>query len=178
MIEIAIHNEQNAFAVDVEQLRQAVHNVLDDRHVESGEISLAIINDQQMQVLNARYLDHDWPTDVLSFVHESDEHRLEGEIIVSADTALREARRYGWRPADELLLYIIHGALHLIGYDDHNQDDLADMRNAERRHLRYFGLTPRYLADDIAEQPSNFSPVASPESDAFDERSTEAEGGK
>ena len=144
MIEIEIHNEQKTIAVDSAQLREAVGNVLADRGIENGEISLAVISDDQMRVLNARYLSHDWATDVLSFVHESDDQRLDGEVIVSADTAQRESCRYGWRPADELLLYVIHGALHLIGYDDHNPDDLVDMRTAERRHLAHFGLTPWY----------------------------------
>ena len=168
MIKIEIHDEQDAIAVDGAQLRQAIGNVLADRDIISGDISVAIINDDQIQVLNARYLDHDWPTDVLSFVHESDEQRLDGEVIVSADTAHRESRRYGWRPADELLLYVIHGALHLIGYDDHNQDDLADMRAAERRHLATFGLTPRYDADTVnggADNPAD-----------LEIRSTESEG--
>ena len=144
MIEIEIHDQQTALVIDRLRLRQAVGNVLADRDIINGEISLAVIQDEQMRVLNARYLNHDWPTDVLSFVHEADEQHLEGEIIVSADTAKRESHRYGWEPADELLLYVIHGALHLIGYDDHNPDDLADMRAAERRHLAHFDLTPRY----------------------------------
>ena len=140
-------------------------NVLADRDIVSGEISLAIINDDQMQLLNARYLDHDWPTDVLSFVHESDEQHLDGEIIVSADTARRESRRYGWQPADELLLYVVHGALHLIGYDDHNPDDLADMRAAERRHLANFGLTPRYDGDANDREPFTAGPAESTDSE-------------
>lgn len=144
MIEIEINNEQSTLEFDPARLKQAVENVLGDRGIESGEISLAVIDDEHMQQLNARYLNHDYPTDVLSFVHEANDHHLEGEIIVSSDTATREAARYAWQAVDELLLYVIHGALHLIGHDDHNADDLADMRAAEQRHLSYFGLQPKY----------------------------------
>ena len=144
MIEIDIHNDQDTIVFDDDRMRQAIQNVYADREIHQGEVSLAVIGDEQMQQLNARYLNHDWPTDVLSFVHDVTDDRLDGEVIVSADTADREAQRFGWQPADELLLYVIHGALHLIGHDDHNDDDLADMRAAERRHLLFFGLTPRY----------------------------------
>ena len=59
--------------------------------------------------LNRRYLNHDWPTDVLSFTLDDDDDGLAGEIIVSADTATVAAERYGWKMADEILLYVIHG---------------------------------------------------------------------
>ena len=63
-----------------------------------AEISIAIVDDQRMHALNRQYLQHDYPTDVLSFVLECDEaaKSLDGEIIASADYAAREAPRYGW----------------------------------------------------------------------------------
>lgn len=148
MIEIDVNNQQSALPVDQTRLCEAVQNVLGEAGIRRGEVSIAVVDDREMQQLNARYLDHDWPTDVLSFVHDADQGWLEGEIIVSADTALRQAARFGWSAADELLLYVIHGALHLIGHDDHRDEDRAAMRAAERRHLRVWGLSPPYDEDD------------------------------
>jgi probable rRNA maturation factor len=83
---------------------------------------------------------------VLSFVLDSDDEAqsLDGEIITSADYAAREALRYGWTTDDELLLYVIHGCLHLVGHDDHTPEGRAAMRAAETRHLAEFGLKHRY----------------------------------
>jgi len=124
------------------RLPEAVRRVLAEADIRTAEISLAVVGDAAMHELNRRYLAHDYPTDVLSFVLEfdADARRLEGEIIVSYEYAAREAPRYGWSGADELLLYVIHGALHLVGYDDLDPDSRAVMRAAEARHLAHFGL--------------------------------------
>jgi len=65
-------------------------------------------------------------------------------VIVSADTAMASAEKYGWRAHDELLLYVIHGCLHLTGHDDQTDDALATMRACEKKYLALFALTPRY----------------------------------
>jgi probable rRNA maturation factor len=119
--------------------------VLAEAGIKAGEISVGIVTDQRMHELNRQYLQHDYPTDVLSFVLEQgDNGSLDGEIIVSADYAAREAERFGWTTDDELLLYVIHGSLHLVGHDDHTPDGRAAMREAETQHLAEFGLQHRY----------------------------------
>ena len=142
---IEIANEQQTHAVDCKRLKQAVRNVLADAGIERGEISIAIVDDARMHALNRQYLQHDYPTDVLSFVLEHDEatKSLDGEIIASADYAAREAPRYSWTADDELLLYVIHGCLHLVGHDDHTPEGQAAMRAAESKYLAQFGLKQR-----------------------------------
>jgi probable rRNA maturation factor len=71
---------------------------------------------------------------------------LEGEVIASTDTAANAAARVGWPAEDELLLYVVHGMLHLVGHDDHDSASLAVMRAAERQCLAHFGLEPPYDA--------------------------------
>ena len=112
--------------------------------IRRATISLAIVDDATIRPLNARYLGHDYATDVLSFVLEQSDEELDGEIIVSAETAASSAARFGWQAADELLLYVIHGALHLVGCDDLEPALQTRMRQREREHLAHFGLTPRY----------------------------------
>jgi probable rRNA maturation factor len=125
------------------RLAEAVRRVLAEADIRAAEISIAVVGDAAMHELNRRYLAHDYPTDVLSFVLEfdADAGRLEGEIIVSYEYAARESPHYGWSPADELLLYVIHGALHLVGYDDLDPESREAMRAAEARHLAHFGLS-------------------------------------
>jgi probable rRNA maturation factor len=90
---------------------------------------------------------HDYPTDVLSFILERDEaaKSLDGEIIASADYAAREAIRTTAGPqTTNYCCNVIHGCLHLVGHDDQTPDGLAAMRAAESEHLARFGLTHRF----------------------------------
>lgn len=143
-LRIDIADEQETHKVDHDRLIAAVKLILTDAGYASGEISLAIVDDAQMHALNRQYLNHDYPTDVLSFVLEEDDTRLDGQLIVSADYAAREAPTFGWSPNDELLLYTIHGTLHLVGYDDLEPALKAEMRKRETHYLAQFGLQARY----------------------------------
>ncbi len=142
MLTIEIANQQSAVAVDQQRMRQAVESILRDAGVANARLSLAVVDDDTIHQLNRQYLEHDYPTDVLSFLLEREGERLEGEVIVSADTALRTAAEYGWPPGDELLLYVVHGTLHLVGHDDTSSEERAAMQREERRYLVQFGLEP------------------------------------
>ena len=126
--------------IDAQRLKQAVDRVLEEADFAEAEVSLAIVDDATIWQLNRRHLEHDYPTDVLSFRLDDGDGPLEGEIIVSAEMATRGAAEFSWPPADELLLYVIHGALHLVGYDDHDADGAQQMRAAEARHLQHWGV--------------------------------------
>lgn len=143
---IEIAAEQAAPGDDQDRLGLAVERILQDAGIRQAEISIAIVSGERMQALNRQYLSHDYPTDVLSFVleHNPDQAWLSGEIIVSADYAAAEAVRYGWPAGDELLLYVIHGCLHLVGYNDTTVTDQRAMRSAEAKYLQQFGLVHRY----------------------------------
>ncbi len=142
VIQIDITNEQSRLPVDEDRLRRAISSVFAAAECHSGAVSVAVVDDPKIHELNRRFLQHDYPTDVLSFVLEESPGAIEGEIIVSADTAATTAADYDWRAEDELLLYVVHGALHLVGYDDKSPDDAAEMRQLEAQHLTEFGLQP------------------------------------
>ncbi len=144
MIQVEIANEQSKHAFNSDFLRQAVRTVLAGESLERAEISVAIVDDAAIHGLNLKYLQHDYATDVLSFLLNSPGEPLEGEIVLSAETAAREASQYGWNKEDELLLYLIHGTLHLIGHDDTSDAERAAMRAKERRYLAELGRHPRY----------------------------------
>lgn len=135
MIHVEISNRQQALPVDRRLLRRAVRAVLTGEGIADAEVSLAIVDDPTIRDLHRRYLGLDDPTDVLSFMLERTETWLEGEVIVSADTARTAAPRYGCSPAEELLRYVIHGTLHLAGYRDYTPRERATMRAGERRYL-------------------------------------------
>jgi probable rRNA maturation factor len=143
---IEVANEQQTQAIDEQRLKLGAQRVLEQSAIAAADISIAVVDDSRMHDLNRQYLEHDYPTDVLSFVLEfdADEQSLDGEVIVSADYAAREAARYGWTVNDELLLYVLHGCLHLVGHDDMTPAAKQAMREAEARLLGDFGLVHRY----------------------------------
>lgn len=138
---IEFSNCQQTLPIPEARWRHLLELVLDSAHLQRAEISVAIVDDRQMHQLNRRHLDHDYPTDVLSFILENDEGSLVGEIIVSADTAVERASEFGWNADDELTMYVLHGALHLIGYDDKDPADRAIMREREAYFLERLGMS-------------------------------------
>ena len=121
-------------------LREAVRLALAESPVQSALVSIAVVDDESIHQLNRRHLQHDYPTDVLSFALESSPGYVEGEIVVSADTAQRHAVEAGWSTDDELVLYVIHGLLHLLGHDDKQPADAMRMRTAEAALLARLGI--------------------------------------
>jgi probable rRNA maturation factor len=138
--ELSLANQQSAHAVGEGRLLDAAQRVLVDSKFASACISLAVVDDPTIHALNRQFLHHDWPTDVLSFVLDANQSHLNGEVVLSADTAAAAAAEVGWTPADEQLLYVIHGMLHLVGLDDRSEADAARMRAAERYYLRECGV--------------------------------------
>jgi probable rRNA maturation factor len=136
---VDVTNETDA-EIDVHRIEAAVQLALADGPYDDVAVSVAIVDDESIHELNRQFLDHDYPTDVLSFPLEDQPPRLEGEIVVSVDTASRCAADAGWSGADELLLYVVHGALHLAGFRDKDAEDAAEMRAAEAEVLAKLGV--------------------------------------
>lgn len=124
-------------------------HVLESSDIHTAIVGVAVLSDESIRQLNRDFLQHDNTTDVLSFPLTMDHETLEGEIAISLDTAISRAKDYDWEVADELLLYVIHGALHLIGYRDNSESAIAEMRTQEVAMLAHFGLRPRYHHDPM-----------------------------
>ena len=140
MIVIHITNRQKTLPVDRRRMRQAVRAIVRDAGISEATISIAIVDDPTIAKLHQQFLDDPEPTDVLSFVFERSEQSLEGEVVASADTARTCAPRYRSTPEEELLLYVIHGTLHLVGYDDTTPRQRAVMRKKEMEYLGIHAL--------------------------------------
>jgi probable rRNA maturation factor len=128
-------------------IRRAIKCVLDRAEFGSATLNVYVVDDATIHELNRKHLAHDYPTDVLSFFVDYDEkhpdgEHIEGEIVVSADTARATAKRLKWKAHHELVLYIVHGMLHLVGYDDRSRKAAALLRRRERDVLAAIGLPP------------------------------------
>ncbi len=146
MGKISIATPQEAVPVDRAFMRNLARTVLDGEGVEDAQISLAFVDNPTIHQLNKRYLNHDEPTDVLSFpLSEPGARKLTGELVIGAEVALAQAQARGHEVQAELALYVIHGLLHLCGHDDKTPEAAAQMRQRERHYLAQLGLP------DIAE---------------------------
>ena len=144
MIEIDVTNQQSELPIDAGLVRRAVRAVLQGESIAEARIGVAVVDDATIRGLNRRYLKHDCTTDVLSFVLERSDDRLEGEVIVCAQTARSAGPQFGWTAQNELLLYVVHGVLHLVGHADSTLEERGRMQSLERAHLAGFGIEPCY----------------------------------
>lgn len=131
-------------------LIDAVNQSLLAHNIDDSEISIAVVGDDQIHSINRQYLNHDYETDVITFDLGShpETNALQGEIVVSAETAVRVASEIGNQPDVELILYAVHGALHLSGFDDHSDADREEMRAAEKRMMNQLGYDYRFELEE------------------------------
>jgi probable rRNA maturation factor len=139
MIRVSIAVPQESVPIDRGRMKQVVRTVLEGEGVSDAAISVAFVDNLTIQQLNRRYLDHDEPTDVLSFPL-SEGKQLQGELVIGAEVGQEQASRRGHDVAAELALYVIHGLLHLTGYDDAMPQAATEMRRRERHYLQVLGL--------------------------------------
>lgn len=127
-----------------------LHNLSD-----MTEVDITIVDDEEIHSLNREYRNVDRPTDVLSFALDEDggepelvggpEEHLLGDIIISAETAQRQAEEFGHGLEREIVYLAVHGLLHLLGYDHMTDEDKVVMRAKEEEALREIKLSEEYL---------------------------------
>jgi probable rRNA maturation factor len=141
MIGVSIASPQEFVALEYTRLKDCARAVLTGEGVKEAKVSLAFVDDATITGLNKRFLDHDGPTDVITFpLSGRGAKKLEGEVVIGVEVAQREAADRGHDVNTELCLYVIHGTLHLCGHDDRTSRDAAAMRRKEREYLRQLNL--------------------------------------
>ena len=99
-----------------------------------GDISIIFCSDNYILDVNQKYLQHDYFTDIITFDYcEAD--KISGDLFISIDSVKENSIEYGTEFDEELNRVIVHGILHLIGYDDHSDDDVKEMRSKENYYL-------------------------------------------
>jgi probable rRNA maturation factor len=137
-LRVEVANRQDKLAFDADSLVAVLKGVLSEA-CPSAELSVAVVGDEEMRVLNRRFLNRDRPTDVLAFAYTVSGDHVEGEVVVNAEEALRQGSQRAHGPEDELLLYAVHGALHVLGWDDSTPEDRRRMHKREREILAACG---------------------------------------
>ncbi|HEU18928.1 MAG TPA: rRNA maturation RNase YbeY [Deltaproteobacteria bacterium] len=135
---ILIENRQKRIEISSSKVRQDINSALKLLDSTGLELSVLFVDDEEIAELNRQYLNRNGPTNVIAFsMREGDFGEINphvlGDIIISVDTALRDAAHEGLSFEDELTYLIIHGLLHLLGYDHEMSDEgTRTMRETEK----------------------------------------------
>ena len=142
MLSVSVANQQETLELDYARIKAVARSVLAGEGYTEGKVTLAFMTDAAIHLLNKRYLQHDEPTDVITFPYSN--KPLHGDLAISTDTAITAAAERGHEAAEELLLYVIHGILHLCGYDDLSEKKQKVMRQKEAEYVSKLGIVLKH----------------------------------
>ncbi len=158
-MEVLITNEQEAVDINIDFIKKIAVEIMSFiKSPDNSQLSLVFCDDEAIKELNNEYRGKDQPTDVLSFPIELEnfipEIRMLGDIVISTDTAIKQAKEYNHSVITEIVILLIHGLLHLHGYDHIDEEDNKKMRNKEKEVLKYLCNSKKYSEfNDISSEP-------------------------
>ncbi len=124
--------------------KKSVHDLIKSLSKELNfkvlNLELNFISGKSILDINKTYLKHDYTTDIITFNYSEISNELEGEIFISIDDAFSNSKKYRVSLSDELVRLVIHGVLHLLGYDDLSHSDKKAMKRMENRLLSNFKI--------------------------------------
>ena len=140
MNEITVINETNEY-VDTALLNKVADYALNSENVDNGVVNIIIVDNDRIKCINKNYRNIDRETDVISFALEDDDTFIElpirvlGDIYISIDKVKSQASEYGHSEKREICFLVVHGILHLLGYDHMNKDDELVMFSKQAKIL-------------------------------------------
>jgi probable rRNA maturation factor len=145
---IVIDNRQKKMKLDLRRIRRSLKRLMKELRCEDGDLSLLLVDDDQIREINRTYLKRDRSTNVISFAMTEGEFgavnpRLLGDIVLSVETAARDAATGCLDLMDEVEFLLIHGLLHLLGYE-HENAAAAESRKMKTRERELFFMLRRY----------------------------------
>ena len=135
---IEIKNLQTKILISPPSVKAVVRKILKKEGIAHACLSIAFVTSRKVKAINLKYLRHNYATDIITF--DLREHKapkiMNGEIIISAEMAAANAREFKVPIKKEISLCVIHGILHLLGYDDHSPAQIKKMRAKELELMR------------------------------------------
>lgn len=135
MISVDLHNKSN-IDLDQESIRGLLELVLSDNKHQVAEINIIITDDDSLRLMKKEYFNQDVYTDIIAF--NIDEDPFEGELYISHDRVSDNAKKFNQTFEGELKRILIHGTLHLCGFDDQTKEDKLKMTSMEENYLKKF----------------------------------------
>ena len=137
-MKVEIANLQKHYKIKDNKIKQVVKEVLGKKS-SSAKLSFAFVDNNEIKRLNKKYFDSDDVTDVIAFPLDNHKNALNGEIVISVETAVDTAVKENVDVEGEIVLYVVHGLLHLLGYSDVNREDAIIMHEKESKILKALG---------------------------------------
>ena len=139
-MKLEIIDLQKLQPINKDKIKKIIKSVLKVEK-KDAELNVVFIDNKTIKQINNTFLRHNYATDVLSFSYDepSFKNNVKGEIIVSVEMAGKLSRRYGYEVEGEIVLYLVHGLLHLLGYDDKRKKDAKKMHQREGELLSALG---------------------------------------
>ena len=139
-MQVLIDNRQSKLKISPKKIKQTVRAILSALDFPDGEISILIVDDLQIEKLNRQYLNRQGPTNVIAFAMREGEFsqvtpHLLGDVVISTDTAAEEARNCGLSTERRFNELLVHGILHLFGYDHEDSESEARRMEEKSRQL-------------------------------------------
>ena len=135
MISVDLHNKSNV-ELNQESIRGLLELVLSDNRHQSADINIIITDDDSLRLMKKEYFNQDVYTDIIAF--NIDEDPFEGELYISHDRVSDNAKKFNQTFEGELKRVLIHGTLHLCGFDDQTKEDKLKMTSMEEDYLEKF----------------------------------------
>jgi probable rRNA maturation factor len=133
---IVISNRQRTKKINLRLLKQITEALLAELKIENAELGISLVGAKEMAELNWKFLRHEGSTDVITFNHGEKQKLLHGELFICVDEAISQAKHFKTNWQSEIVRYIVHGVLHLIGHDDLKPALRRKMKRAENLLLR------------------------------------------
>jgi probable rRNA maturation factor len=154
MIEVEIADNQDRLELDQAWLTSLIEHALREENINNARLSVALVDNRAIHKINQQFLQHDFPTDVITFPLSDGRDPLVGEIVISTEYAIDSSTEFQWPARIEVGLYVVHGVLHLCGYDDHDEKQAGVM------HQRQHAILQRFL--QFRNEPSSYPSFQSP----------------
>lgn len=118
-----------------EKIRQWIDRVISDHQILTGHINYIFCTDEYLHKINLEYLDHDTYTDIITFDNSEEEFIIDGDIYISIERVRENAAKFEVAELREIQRVMIHGVLHLLGFEDHSEEEKEIMRSKEQESL-------------------------------------------
>jgi len=136
MQSVAFYSEDIEFDLSKKQeTTRWIINAINDYTIKFSDLSIIFCSDEHLLKINQEYLNHDYYTDIITFDHSDQENQIEGDIFVSIERIKENSTLNNVSFESELHRVIIHGVLHLLGFNDKTSKEKAQMRNLENHYL-------------------------------------------
>ncbi|MBX3008215.1 MAG: rRNA maturation RNase YbeY [Melioribacteraceae bacterium] len=143
-----IYNEK-PIKINKKKLKELVNLIATNLNAEVIDIEFNFVNSGSIHIINRNYLNHDYSTDIITFNYSNESHNLAAEIFISIEDALVNSKKFVNSLDNEVLRLVVHGILHLVGYDDMSAEKKRVMKRIENKLVKEYnsiavGIVEKY----------------------------------